>query len=261
MLDQTTLSALTLAVDRDAGGDGSRIDLAALLAEITAFDRSAAMSFVELDHPRFTQAELDVFTRSGRRRLHDAHVHDASTTQHDASSTRAASTAAMSICRARRDPRARRADPAGAARRGPGPAVVRRERARARSRLRRRARVVRTAVHGGGCLFLAHDRARLRDPPRVARAGLGLPRRQAGDLPAVPAVLRRGRDPRVATTTTTTRARTSRSAVAVPRRARHARRRCSAPSWSRDGCRRGAGQRPQAAGRENVRQRERCRGG
>jgi len=36
VLDQTTLSALTLAVDRDAGGDGSRIDLAALLAEITA---------------------------------------------------------------------------------------------------------------------------------------------------------------------------------------------------------------------------------
>lgn len=36
VLDQTTLSALTLAVDRDAGGDGSRIDLATLLAEITA---------------------------------------------------------------------------------------------------------------------------------------------------------------------------------------------------------------------------------
>jgi hypothetical protein len=36
VLDQTTLSALTLAVDRDAGGDGSRIDLAALLAEVTA---------------------------------------------------------------------------------------------------------------------------------------------------------------------------------------------------------------------------------
>jgi len=36
VLDQTTLSALTLAVDRDTGGDGSRIDLAALLAEITA---------------------------------------------------------------------------------------------------------------------------------------------------------------------------------------------------------------------------------
>jgi uncharacterized protein len=36
VLDQTTLSALTLAVDRDAGGDGTRIDLAALLAEISA---------------------------------------------------------------------------------------------------------------------------------------------------------------------------------------------------------------------------------
>lgn len=34
VLDQTTLSALTLAVDREAGGDGSRVDLAALLAEI-----------------------------------------------------------------------------------------------------------------------------------------------------------------------------------------------------------------------------------
>lgn len=34
VLDQTTLSALVLAVDRDAGGDGSRVDLAALLAEI-----------------------------------------------------------------------------------------------------------------------------------------------------------------------------------------------------------------------------------
>ena len=32
ILEQTTRSALVLAVDRDAGGDGSRIDLAALLA-------------------------------------------------------------------------------------------------------------------------------------------------------------------------------------------------------------------------------------
>ncbi|MDB4954880.1 MAG: hypothetical protein JWO36_2449 [Myxococcales bacterium] len=32
ILDQTTLSAMVLAVDRDAGGDGSRIDLAELLA-------------------------------------------------------------------------------------------------------------------------------------------------------------------------------------------------------------------------------------
>ncbi|MEO6773061.1 MAG: YkgJ family cysteine cluster protein [Kofleriaceae bacterium] len=36
VLDQTTLSALTLAVDREAGGDGSRIELAELLAELTA---------------------------------------------------------------------------------------------------------------------------------------------------------------------------------------------------------------------------------
>ncbi len=34
VLDQTTLSALTLAIDREAGGDGARIDLAALLAEL-----------------------------------------------------------------------------------------------------------------------------------------------------------------------------------------------------------------------------------
>lgn len=32
VLDQTTLSAMVLAVDRDAGGDGRRIDLAELLA-------------------------------------------------------------------------------------------------------------------------------------------------------------------------------------------------------------------------------------
>jgi Fe-S-cluster containining protein len=32
ILDQTTLSALALAVDRESGGDGSRIDLADLLA-------------------------------------------------------------------------------------------------------------------------------------------------------------------------------------------------------------------------------------
>jgi hypothetical protein len=32
IIDQTTLSAMVLAVDRDAGGDGSRIDLAELLA-------------------------------------------------------------------------------------------------------------------------------------------------------------------------------------------------------------------------------------
>ncbi len=35
-LDQTTLSALTLALDREAGGDGARVDLAALLAELAA---------------------------------------------------------------------------------------------------------------------------------------------------------------------------------------------------------------------------------
>jgi hypothetical protein len=34
VLDQTTLSALTLAMDREAGGDGSRVDLAALLADL-----------------------------------------------------------------------------------------------------------------------------------------------------------------------------------------------------------------------------------
>jgi Fe-S-cluster containining protein len=34
VLDQTTLSALTLAIDREAGGDGSRVDLAALLADL-----------------------------------------------------------------------------------------------------------------------------------------------------------------------------------------------------------------------------------
>lgn len=34
VLDQTTLSALTLAIDREAGGDGARVDLAALLAEL-----------------------------------------------------------------------------------------------------------------------------------------------------------------------------------------------------------------------------------
>lgn len=32
VLDQTTLSALTLAVDRDGGGDGSRIDLADVIS-------------------------------------------------------------------------------------------------------------------------------------------------------------------------------------------------------------------------------------
>jgi len=32
VLDQTTLSALTLTVDRAEGGDGSRIDLAELIA-------------------------------------------------------------------------------------------------------------------------------------------------------------------------------------------------------------------------------------
>jgi len=36
ILDQATLSALTLAVDRDAGYDGSRTDLASLLASVLA---------------------------------------------------------------------------------------------------------------------------------------------------------------------------------------------------------------------------------
>ena len=36
VLDQTTLSALVLAVDREAGGDGGRHDLAALLAGLAA---------------------------------------------------------------------------------------------------------------------------------------------------------------------------------------------------------------------------------
>lgn len=34
VLDQETLSALTLAVDRDSGGTGDRVDLAALVAEL-----------------------------------------------------------------------------------------------------------------------------------------------------------------------------------------------------------------------------------
>jgi hypothetical protein len=34
VLDQETLSALVLAVDRDAGGDGSRVDLAGLVGEL-----------------------------------------------------------------------------------------------------------------------------------------------------------------------------------------------------------------------------------
>jgi hypothetical protein len=33
IIDQATLSAMTLAVDREAGGDGTRFDLAALLAD------------------------------------------------------------------------------------------------------------------------------------------------------------------------------------------------------------------------------------
>ncbi|HWO26029.1 MAG TPA: YkgJ family cysteine cluster protein [Kofleriaceae bacterium] len=41
VLDQTTLSALTLAIDREAGGDGSRTDLAALLAELARADDPA----------------------------------------------------------------------------------------------------------------------------------------------------------------------------------------------------------------------------
>lgn len=36
VLDQTTLSALVLAVDRASGGDGTRVDLAALLATLAA---------------------------------------------------------------------------------------------------------------------------------------------------------------------------------------------------------------------------------
>jgi len=36
ILDQTTLSAMVLAVDRDAGGDGSRIDLDLVLLDCTA---------------------------------------------------------------------------------------------------------------------------------------------------------------------------------------------------------------------------------
>lgn len=35
VLDQETLSALTLAVDRDAGGTGARVDLAALVNELS----------------------------------------------------------------------------------------------------------------------------------------------------------------------------------------------------------------------------------
>jgi len=36
ILDQETLSMLTLVLDREAGGDGARVDLAALLAELAA---------------------------------------------------------------------------------------------------------------------------------------------------------------------------------------------------------------------------------
>ncbi|MBX3154431.1 MAG: YkgJ family cysteine cluster protein [Deltaproteobacteria bacterium] len=38
VLDQTTLSAMTLAVDRAAGGDGSRVDLAELISELVGGD-------------------------------------------------------------------------------------------------------------------------------------------------------------------------------------------------------------------------------
>ena len=34
IIDQATLSAMTLAVDRDAGNDGARFDLAAVLADV-----------------------------------------------------------------------------------------------------------------------------------------------------------------------------------------------------------------------------------
>jgi Fe-S-cluster containining protein len=36
IVDQTTLSALVLAVDRDADGDGSRVELSSLVAELAA---------------------------------------------------------------------------------------------------------------------------------------------------------------------------------------------------------------------------------
>jgi hypothetical protein len=36
VIDQTTLSTLTLAVDRDAGGDGGRVELATVIAELAA---------------------------------------------------------------------------------------------------------------------------------------------------------------------------------------------------------------------------------
>lgn len=36
IVDQTTLSALVLAVDRAAGGDGTRVELASLVAELAA---------------------------------------------------------------------------------------------------------------------------------------------------------------------------------------------------------------------------------
>lgn len=36
VLDQTTLSAMLLAVDREAGRDGTRVDLATLLADVSA---------------------------------------------------------------------------------------------------------------------------------------------------------------------------------------------------------------------------------
>ncbi len=36
IIDQTTLSAMVLAVDREAGGDPGRVDLAALVAELAS---------------------------------------------------------------------------------------------------------------------------------------------------------------------------------------------------------------------------------
>ena len=209
---------------------------------------SAAMSYVELDHPRFTKAELDVFTR---RVVADCMTH------HVRRCTRRGTTKLDACCQYgcdvdlfERDAILARADRSGPVLRAEvqnlpwfdesepehDPDVP-------------SGTVVRTAVHDDGCLFLAHDKRGCAIHRASLEQGWDFRGVEAVDLPAVPAVVRRGSDPRLRRLSRLLVRLRRRCADAVSRRARHDRRPVRPRARRRDGCGRVEGQRAPAADR------------
>ena len=154
VMDQTMLSALVLAVDRDAGGDGESDRSRRAAWELIG--SRAVTSYIELEHPRFPKAETDVFTR---RVVADCMTHNCTMHATDTLKLDACCQYGCDVDLFERDKILERA---GAIR------PILRAEAQQKPWFDESApeqdpdvpsgTVVRTAVHEGGCIFLAHDR-------------------------------------------------------------------------------------------------------